>query len=493
VAQILAYSDEILVTRTFLEEKTAQLVELERQVDELSNQIEFQLRHRDLYHKEKIAEIEDKYSQEIEQARAKYELLREERNDMEMECEENIRAIEEKHAKQIQDLEASFQQKMMVEVGRYQKLSNTRDKEHAEWETQYNQLLQKHERELQDNARKFEEQKLDDTQLRQRILSEKELSRRVHNETLRQLENDADREIEELKAAYDDKLATEKDDKVRLRGQAGIHRKHHEDLKRHMLKKDEEFRFFLEETRKKQERIDQMIQEREQNMKEIKDRDKTIGDKETKIYELKKQNAELEKFKFVLDYKIKELKAQIDPKNEDIAAMKRIINGMDADLEDYHKKNKLLLTDISNLQSKQAALQKEILFQRKKIADSQSLSKRIKHDLHHVMDATHNSKSFKKSFADLRMKYAVREGASGQSDSEQNDGENELLEEYQRQKTYLEKSVAALKGKLNKDSVVHRQDNLRAVQENMGLIRNINDLRKEITGLKHEQQQNRYS
>ena len=59
-----------------MDEKQAQLVELERQVDELSNQIEFQLRHRDLYHKEKIAEFEDKYGQEIEQERAKYELLR---------------------------------------------------------------------------------------------------------------------------------------------------------------------------------------------------------------------------------------------------------------------------------------------------------------------------------------------------------------------------------------------------------------------------------
>eukprot|EP00392_Amoebophrya_sp_AT5.2_P006933 g6945.t1 len=88
---LLPYSDEILVTRTFLDEKQGQLVELERQVDELSNQIEFQLRHRDLYHKEKIAEFEDRSGQEIEQERAKYELLREEKNDMEMECEENIR------------------------------------------------------------------------------------------------------------------------------------------------------------------------------------------------------------------------------------------------------------------------------------------------------------------------------------------------------------------------------------------------------------------
>lgn len=69
-------------------------------------------------------------------------------------------------------------------------------------------------------------------------------------------------------------------------------------------------------------------------MKEVKERDKTITDKELKIYELKKQNQELEKFKFVLDYKIKELKAQIDPKNDDIAAMKRDIQGMDLDLEE---------------------------------------------------------------------------------------------------------------------------------------------------------------
>ena len=44
------------------------------------------------------------------------------------------------------------------------------------------------------------------------------------------------------------------------------------------------------------------------------DRDITIGDKEKKIYELKKKNQELEKFKFVLDYKIKELNRQIEPR-----------------------------------------------------------------------------------------------------------------------------------------------------------------------------------
>merc|ERR1711966_400974 len=131
------------------------------------------------------------------------------------------------------------------------------------------------------------------------------MNKRVYCETLRQLEQDADREIEELKEQYEEKLNQEREDKVRLRGQAGIHRKHHEDLKRQMQKKDDELRMQQDEARKK-------------------------------------QNQELEKFKFVLDYRIRELKAQIDPKNDDIADMKKKIQKMDEQLEDFHKTNKQL-------------------------------------------------------------------------------------------------------------------------------------------------------
>lgn len=52
------------------------------------------------------------------------------------------------------------------------------------------------------------------------------------------------------------------------------------------------------------------------------EREKTLSDKSRRIYELKKKTQELEKFKFVLDYKIKELKRDIGPKEEEIAKMK---------------------------------------------------------------------------------------------------------------------------------------------------------------------------
>ena len=46
---------------------------------------------------------------------------------------------------------------------------------------------------------------------------------------------------------------------------------------------------------------------------ELNERDTTIVDKEKKITELYKKSQYLEKFKFVLDYKIKELKREIGP------------------------------------------------------------------------------------------------------------------------------------------------------------------------------------
>jgi cilia- and flagella-associated protein 57 len=61
---------------------------------------------------------------------------------------------------------------------------------------------------------------------------------------------------------------------------------------------------------------------RDGRSQEIKERDSTISEKEKRIYDLKKKNQELEKFKFVLDHKINELKKQIEPKEEEIADMK---------------------------------------------------------------------------------------------------------------------------------------------------------------------------
>merc|ERR1712014_403072 len=99
-------------------------------------------------------------------------------------------------------------------------------------------------------------------------------------ETMRQLEQDTDREIEELKEEKEARLKAEKDDKVKLRGQSGIHKRDHEELKRNMQKKEEELRVYEDLAARKQERIEVLQKERDHNVREIKERDRMIGEKE---------------------------------------------------------------------------------------------------------------------------------------------------------------------------------------------------------------------
>merc|ERR1711959_667750 len=183
-----------------------------------------------------------------------------------------------------------------------------------------------------------------------------------------------------------------------------------------------------EETRKKQERIDSLQKERDHNQKEI--------------------------------------------------------QATDADLEDYHRKNKVLQVNIDQLQDKQRSLQKEIVTQRKKMTDCQTIIKRFKNDLHECVQFIQEPKQLRDSVTGLYKKYVPNGIKKQELDSD-------IQREYNRQRDYLEKSVDSLKRKLLKDSDVHRQDNMRILQENVALIREINDLRKEINFLRHERQQSR--
>lgn len=57
---------------------------------------------------------------------------------------------------------------------------------------------------------------------------------------------------------------------------------------------------------------------------------------------------------------------------------------------------------------------------------------------------------------------------------------SDLGGEYARQRTYLEKTIEGLKRKLAADAEAHRSDELRIMSQNVSLIRELNELRREI-------------
>ena len=68
---------------------------------------------------------------------------------------------------------------------------------------------------------------------------------------------------------------------------------------------------------------------------ELESRRATIEDKDARIIELKKKTQELEKFKFVLDYKIKELKRDILPRENNIASLHEQVNKMAIEVKHF--------------------------------------------------------------------------------------------------------------------------------------------------------------
>lgn len=58
--------------------------------------------------------------------------------------------------------------------------------------------------------------------------------------------------------------------------------------------------------------------------------------------------------------------------------------------------------------------------------------------------------------------------------------DQDIRKEYQNQKRYLENSVGSLRKRLEKETAVHKDDNLQIMQENIALISQITSIREKV-------------
>ena len=93
---------------------------------------------------------------------------------------------------------------------------------------------------------------------------------------------------------------------------------------------------------------------------ELKERDKTIQDKQNKIDQYRKTTMELEKFKFVLDYKIKELKSKIGPRMKIIQGLQEQKTKMDTESKHFNIVNENLRLIVRDMRLKRQGMQQEM-------------------------------------------------------------------------------------------------------------------------------------
>nr|XP_004672541.1 cilia- and flagella-associated protein 57 [Jaculus jaculus] len=471
----VGFAEEVLVTKTDMEEKAQIMLELKTRVEELKMENEYQLRLKDMNYSEKIKELTDKFIQEMESLKTKNQVLKAEKEKQDVYHRERIEDLIEKQSRELQDLECCNNQKLLLEYEKYQELQLKSQRMQEEYEKQLRDNDETKSQALEELTEFYEAKLQEKTSLLEEAQEDVRQQLREFEETKKQIEEDEDREIQDIKTKYEKKLRDEKESNLRLKGETGIMRKKFSSLQKEIEERTNDIDTLKGEQMKLQGIIKSLEKDIQGLKREIQERDETIQDKEKRTYDLKKKNQELEKFKFVLDYKIKELKKQIEPRENEIKVMKEQIQEMEAELERFHKQNTQLQLNIAELFQKLRATDQEKRREQQKERDLEALVKRFKTDLHNCVAYIQEPRLLKEKVRGLFEKYVQR------ADMVEIAGLNgDLQQEYARQREHLERNLATLKKKVVKESELHRSDYVRIMQENVSLIKEINDLRREL-------------
>ncbi|ESO06917.1 hypothetical protein HELRODRAFT_77033 [Helobdella robusta] len=530
VKKDVAYSEEVLVDRMDYEELNSSLEDLRKRLLDLKAGNDYQLRMLEAGNQEKINDLTEKYLQEMNNLKNKIQNQKQEREKFEKRIKDELKELIDRHEEETRDMEQRNNQKLMTEYEKYQELQNKSQRMQEEYERKIFSIEKDREKRLHELT-EYHEEKLKNMAIEIEKLERKcEMLIREREEMVTQIEEDADREIVAVKT----KLQSNVKEKVaavdKMKGcQVSVMTKKFLSMQKEMDANKE----LIDKGKSEISNLNGTITNLEKTItglkREIQERDDAILDKvaismimpttkfaylltclyiffkllkyiqlnEKRIYELKKLNEEAEKFKFVLDYRIHELKNQVQPKDDEIETKKDIMNNvgdddegdddfdvkrcpgalnddMELELGRYQKVTTQLETNLDNAKQRLSAAEKELQKERQKVHAVEMKVQSFKTDLHNCVGYIQDYKLLKSTIRAMYLKHVqddMRDYVSEDADKKN---------DFARQRDHLEKTMVSLVKKHQRESNVQKTDNLRIMQDNINLIKEVNELRREL-------------
>ncbi|KAG7203025.1 hypothetical protein KM043_010150 [Ampulex compressa] len=475
VGKDVMYTNEVLISKGDLEEKIHAIKDLTARIKELETEHSYKIRQTEVLHNDKLREVHQGYCEAIEELRNKIEKLEEDHKNELNTINVEIVKMKSAHDETIQQMEINYDNKLITEFDKYQNLEERNNTMRQDYERRLKELEEHAEEELKNTIIKYEalvhEKKLKLEEAQDEIAHQV----RVHEHLLKQVEDDADQEILQIRSNYETLLYEEKQLSLKLKGEAGVMRNRYmasqkdvDDLKRQVHRAQGEYAQFQKTIQELEKSISDM-------RKEVNERDVTIQDKERQIYDLKRTNQELEKFKFVLNYKIRELKSQIEPRDQEIKDLNKKIRDMETELVNLHKTNVRLELRLHELQEKLTAARREVQNELQRNKRSEQLIKKIRIDLLDAAGLVQEPHALKVAVTNLYHKYTA--------DAEFLRNRKADLDaqcEFMRQRDHLERTVASLRKQVFHDTSTGGKDVDKMLEENITLITELNALREEL-------------
>ncbi|CAD8184061.1 unnamed protein product [Paramecium octaurelia] len=478
---VQAYADEFLMQRDQYKKKIAKIEDLKQKIKE--HDINQKIKQ-NMYTKEKdelIRKLEEQIDQLEKREKAKIQELENAINKLDSDFKEEKKQLYENHEKNKKTTENDFKQKMALESQRLEELTKEKQLKLQEFQRYIKEQKDKSTETKNEKKKEYEKQLRKEQQLYVDLQKDKEDNQKKFIEERNKLEDDAEKEIDKKKEINEAEMKKLSDELDKAELEKRTKKTEFDNVQSTLEQANSKVKEIMEDIAQNQELNRQYQKEKESHDKEIKERDKTIQDKQKRIYELKKKTQELEKFKFVLDYKIKELKRDIGPREEEITKMKEQITNMNTEILHFKKVNANLGLIVTDLNLRQAGMKQEIENQQQVIESNSQYIKAFEYDISETHAHINDFKRLKSDMLKLFNKYV-------QSVVSKKKFENvDVQKEFIKERAHLETTNKGLKEKFSKKLRVHKQDNNRIMSQNVDLISEINDLRREIKLLQDEE------
>ncbi|KAL6600059.1 WD40 repeat-like protein [Neocallimastix sp. 'constans'] len=367
----IKFSNEVLITRSELEEQNINIAELTRNIEELKMEYEYQMRLKDMNFNDNLKEIVEKYNIEIEELKISTIRTKEEKEKALIIQEDQWNNTKEKYHTELQELDSKYTKKLIKQYEKFNKLKKKSTEIHEYWE---NKVISAKNKE-QDELLKFTqslEKKISKKSEEISKLKDKLRNNEIEYKEIRKItEESIDTEIIELNKRYQMELKNAIDKGFKIKGENGVIKK-----KFLSLNKDiEDSKKVIVKLNKSIKNLKTEIESLENELlilkKDILYKNYLINDVEKKVFVIKRKNQELEKAKFVLKYNINKLRKEVEPREEKMEQMKNSIN----------EKNNLLITISENRKKLEDTIEK----MKKELNDQKEIynkNHRKNHDLH---------------------------------------------------------------------------------------------------------------
>ena len=470
----MPFSEEILITANDTEELHQMIENLRTSNRDMitNNKMQYEMNIQD--REDLIDKLREQLTNDAQQDKNKYDSLAESKREIEQQYEEKMRNLKDKYDNEKQEIETKQQQNFMIEVGRYQELSREKEIENKAAEDKIRNLEREHSN-LLDRQKVEGEQQLKEEKLEiDRLKKENSDQRKRCGMIEEQLVTENKEEVDDHKSNNEKDTKAIKEESLKAKGKLTMAKRKEAMLKQEKERLEDDLKVKQEEYARQKQLIETQTERINRMKRQVDDKEKEIGDREKKIYELKQENQNLEKFKFVLDYKIRELKQEIGPREEEIAKMKEKTSVMDGRLKFLSSLNESLGGFMDELCQRQEKMQKEIGDQRTHIRETTNRIKAMKNGIYDCAQSIQDYRNLKELILKLFKKFVKTDGKAQEPDTEK---------EFARQCEYLQNSINVLRTQLKDVQETHNKEKMKRMKVNQELIEEIYKLRKERTAV----------